>query len=541
MNSREYWKRREEENLKKNLITEKEYIKQINGIYDYMMDQVQKEINGFYTKYAKKEGITLVEAKKRVSKLDIESYERKAAKYVKERDFSEQANKEMRLYNATMKINRLEMLKANIGLELVGGFDEMQKYFDKKLTERTLKEFERQAGILGGTVRNNQKAAHAIVNASFNNARFSDRIWMYQDMMKAELSKLLQEGMIQGRNPRQLARHLTKRFGVSKSDAERLMRTELARVQTEAQKQSFEQNGFTQYEFIALGSACGICKDIDGEHFDVKKMMPGTNAPPMHPNCRCSVATYEDDKEYEEWLDFLDKGGTTEEWERLKDNALESDIGNIIASRLFSGVSQQKKTFEERLESVEDEDVKELLRQSIERVTIKRANGKKSRYSAKDRAVYMAKNASPDILAHELFHEIDKTYGLTENGLLSKSVLSDFRKIQNMAIGYGKNIEDMLYSMYPDIFHSSNGKVYMKQEYRGISDIIHGCTKGEIFFGYGHKENGYWDKPLALEKETFAQFGRMLYNGDDKVLHVFRNLFPNAENEMLEAIKRMVK
>ena len=246
MDSKEYWKRREEENLKKNLITEEAYIKQINGMYDYMMDQVQKEINGFYTKYAKKEGITLAEAKKRVSKLDIEAYERKAAKYVKEKDFSEQANKEMRLYNATMKINRLEMLKANIGLELVGGFDEMQKYFDTKLTERTVKEFERQAGILGGTIRNNQKAAHAIVNASFNNAKFSDRIWMYQEMLKADLSKLLQEGMIQGRNPRQLARHLTKRFGVSKSDAERLMRTELARVQTEAQKQSFEQNGFTQ-------------------------------------------------------------------------------------------------------------------------------------------------------------------------------------------------------------------------------------------------------------------------------------------------------
>ena len=37
----------------------------------------------------------------------------------------------MRLYNATMKINRLELLKANIGLEMVSGFDELQKYFDK--------------------------------------------------------------------------------------------------------------------------------------------------------------------------------------------------------------------------------------------------------------------------------------------------------------------------------------------------------------------------------------------------------------------------
>ena len=286
VNSKEYWRKREEENLKKNLKTDEEYIKTINGYYDYMMDQIQKEINGFYAKYAKKEGITLAEAKKRVSELDIKAYERKAAKYVKEKNFSEEANDEMRLYNATMKINRLEMLKANIGLELVDGFNDLQKYYEQVLTDRTLSEFERQAGILGKTINNNAQAANAIVNASFANAKFSDRIWMYQDMMKAELSKLLQEGLIQGRNPRQLARHLEKLFGVSKENAERLMRTELARVQIEAQKQSFERNGFEQYEFIALGSACEICKELDGKHFEVKKMMPGENAPPMHPNCR---------------------------------------------------------------------------------------------------------------------------------------------------------------------------------------------------------------------------------------------------------------
>ena len=63
-----------------------------------------------------------------------------------------EANEEMRLYNATMKINRLEMLKANIGLELVSGYDELQKYFEQTLTDRTLDEFKRQAGILGETI-----------------------------------------------------------------------------------------------------------------------------------------------------------------------------------------------------------------------------------------------------------------------------------------------------------------------------------------------------------------------------------------------------
>lgn len=57
--------------------------------------------------------------------------------------------------------------------------------------DRTLEEFKRQARILGKSVPQNEKKAYAIVNTSFHNAKFSDHIWMCQDMMKAELSKLL--------------------------------------------------------------------------------------------------------------------------------------------------------------------------------------------------------------------------------------------------------------------------------------------------------------------------------------------------------------
>lgn len=302
MDSQAYWKNREAQQRKYNIQNEAEYQKHIQKIYQNMIDEIEKEINGFYGKYASKEGITMAGARKRASKLDMDAYSRKAAKYVKEKNFSSQANEEMRLYNMTMRVNRLELLKAQIGLEMVSGFDELQKYYDEVLTDRTISEFERQAGILGKTIQDNAKAANAIVNASFHNATFSDRIWMYQGMLKNELGSLLQTGLIQGQHPRKLATHLRKRFGVSQSNAERLMTTELARVQTEAQKQSFDRNGFEEYTFLALGTACPICRALDEKHFKVTKMLPGTNAPPMHPRCRCSTAAYMDSKEYEAWI-----------------------------------------------------------------------------------------------------------------------------------------------------------------------------------------------------------------------------------------------
>lgn len=324
--NRLYWEQRELEQKKHYITDEKEYSKHLNKIYEDMRDNVQKEIEAFYGKYAKAEGISLSEAKKRVSQLDIEAYERKAKRYVEDKDFSKEANEEMRLYNATMKINRLEMLKANIGLELISGHEELQKYMESILQGRTEEELKRQAGILGETIKDNANAVHAIVNASFHNAKYSDRIWMHQDLLKSELSKQLQSGLIQGKNPRVLAKSIRQKFDVSKASAETLMRTELARVQTEAQKLSFERNGFEQYTFLALGDACGICKELNDKHFYVKDMMPGTNAPPMHPNCRCSTSAYEDSEEYDKWLEHLEKGGTTEEWEKLKNSSKNGKI-----------------------------------------------------------------------------------------------------------------------------------------------------------------------------------------------------------------------
>ena len=345
MDSKTYWAKREAEQLKHNITDEKEYDREIKRIYSDMLDACQKEIDSFYGKYAAAEGITIAEAKKRVSELDIAAYERKAKKYVKDKDFSDKANEEMRLYNAAMKINRLEMLKANIGLETIAGHNELEKFMGGILKGRTEDELKRQAGILGETVRNNAAKVHAIVNGSFRNATFSDRIWQYQDLMRGDIGKALTEGLIRGKNPRAIARDMQKIFygGDPKRDGgyryciERLMRTELARVQTEAQKQSFIRNGFDEYEFIANADCCDICKEIDGKHFKVSEMMPGENAPPMHPHCRCSTAAYSDDAEYEAWLDYLSKGGTTEEWNKQKAKGIltKSSKSDKMSSRNF--------------------------------------------------------------------------------------------------------------------------------------------------------------------------------------------------------------
>lgn len=291
--------------MEANLREEATYARRLAEQYRLIEIQINQQIAQFYQSFADAEHITLAEAQQRLSKDDVRNYEALAKKYVEmaaadrrngtdrtKEYFSKKANDQMRIYNAMMKINRLELLKAELGMAVDQAMMDIGEDMDGALTKRTDDELRRQAGILGKSVFHNDKDVASIVNGSFHNASWSERIWGNGEQLKANLNILLTQGLIQGRNPRELARTLRKSYDASRYEAERLMRTELARVQTDAQMESFKRNGYDQYEFIALGTACKACHDMDGKVFNVADGMPGENMPPVHPNCRCSTAAH---------------------------------------------------------------------------------------------------------------------------------------------------------------------------------------------------------------------------------------------------------
>lgn len=304
------------------MMEEAQQQRELEKIYAEMYRHAEDEINRFYGKYADAEGIDITEAKKRVTQADIEAYEALAKEYVKSKDFSDRANAEMRLYNATMKINRLEMLKARIGVYMVAGINDIDDYYEKVITDRTRQEIERQAGILGETVSvaDTTKRAQNIVNASFFNATYSERIWSHQDRLRSMINIELQKGLIAGIGSRQMASNIRKEYDVSLADAHRLMVTELRRVQTDVAMDSYKASGVQKYVYMAVNPrACPICREIDGNVYNVADAEPAKNAPPMHPRCHCTTAPYVDEDEYNAWLNYLNQGGTTSDWNTMSD------------------------------------------------------------------------------------------------------------------------------------------------------------------------------------------------------------------------------
>ena len=312
MKSQDYFIKREKAWQEQQIKDDKKRMNEINKRLQYAQDAIQKEIDAQWDSFSNGQKITRSEAMKRASEMDVKAFARKAKKYVKEKDFSPTANKELKLYNLTMRVNRLELLKANIGLELIATFDDLDKYFSNELTKAGLKEFQRQAGILDMTISKSDygKRVKQVLNSSFRAegfATFSDNLWMYQAELKSDLDKLLVRSVTMGRNPKQLAPELAKYLTQegrenAKFNVQRLMVTETTRVQTGIQEQSYRDTDIDQFVFISEPTACRYCLPLNGKVFDLKDMSPGINCAPMHPFCRCSTAPYVDRDAFEKSL-----------------------------------------------------------------------------------------------------------------------------------------------------------------------------------------------------------------------------------------------
>lgn len=126
------------------------------------------------------------------------------------------------------------------------------------------------------------------------------------------------------------------------------MTTELRRVQTDAARQVYERNGNTEYKFLTTNpqGACDICKKLDGKVFKVKNMVPGANAPPMHPWCHCTTAPHWNNDEFDEWLNSGSELNFAD-WKNQKDNSVAKKSGSGIMKmnlKYFAKIPEEKFT-----------------------------------------------------------------------------------------------------------------------------------------------------------------------------------------------------
>lgn len=303
-----YWEDRYRTEEKARELADKRVAYQLNGVYQQHANNIQKEIDSFWQRYADKEGITKLEAKQRADRLDMVNVEFKAKQLVERanrlrqrgqkvtsKDFTKAENDLMRLYNLKMKTSRLEVLQANIKLHQYDLALSEFEIIDKHLTESIRRENLFSAGVLNmtlGSFEASKVSADSIVYANFNNATWSSRVWERQSELRDIVKKGVADTVLRGKGTNVLINNLRKEFDVSYGYARRLAVTESARVYSEAQKANYEANGVEEFEVMTELKACQICQPFNGKIFKVSELIPALNAPPFHPNCRCTTVPH---------------------------------------------------------------------------------------------------------------------------------------------------------------------------------------------------------------------------------------------------------
>lgn len=319
-------------------------------LYQESYDRMQSEIDRFYLAYAGKEGLTKQEAMKRASEFDVTKFAEKAKKAVKEKDFSPGTNSWLRTYNLKMKVSRLELLKAELALEIQNLTSDVNEVFDKARRDEYLAEFKRQAGILGISSSGAKKRMQSILDADFYGQNFSSRVWgstglqatLQRDVF-ASLNRVYTDMM----GYKQEMNRLSKKYGTSKENAKRLLKTEIARINADTQHAILKDNGFTHMIFVAESGACDICKPLDNTAVPIDKVEKGVNMFPMHPNCRCSAYGHIEMK-YKDGRSTLDEFNS---WSEKEDDIILQQTGETnkksSSVKAIAGEKQKLLPFED--------------------------------------------------------------------------------------------------------------------------------------------------------------------------------------------------
>lgn len=536
--SEDYWRERETRQRAANIRDEARFAARINDIFQSTQDSIQQEIESFYQRYAKKEEIDISEARRRVSKIDMEKYERLAAQYVnaaheggREAAFSDIANEQMRLYNATMRINRLEMLKARCGIRAMDGYRRADELINEALEERAYSEYYRLAGILGNSVQFNENMVRSIVNASYQNATWSQRLWNNQALLSERIGAQIAQGILTGKGSDVLARNIQKLTGGSTFNCQRLMRTELRRVQTAAAEQSMKDNGVTAYKILVANGVnpCDECVALDGQVFKISEMEIGKNAPPKHPSCHCCTCPALDEEKWKQWLNGPAQAGVP--WEEFEKNNSESKVinynksvynsGPIMDGLNAPGITNSDETVEQFLNAIDapaNQKILDIIKKSIrhmpkedlkmisdEGLIVKETNESNGfvrfyQEIGKDgKLKHVIKinpnSVEPFVFAHECAHFAEEVNDLYHD--------SEFRKV----------LENFWDSIYADSRGIVKGIVY----YMAKSDLLIEPYQGRTYI----IDKGAEGLEKKLEIEDFVEYisdGYECYVGDPNLL-----------------------
>lgn len=292
-----YWLKRELANSAKAHNFAEKKLAKLKREYQRAIKTIEQQINDFWEQYATEEGITVTEAKRKLStskvKPDLDEYFR----LVKEIN-DPVAQAMLREMGKNIKLSRLEHLKLRIEKEVTRLFGIEQNTAKETLSEayefgyyRHIYEIQKSIGAGKDFEVLTPRAVDRAISTAWSGKNYSKRIWERRKLLAKKVEQIITQGVILGESNQKMAAKLSQAVQVSYSRAKTLIRTETNHVYNQATLKGYEATGADSYIFLATLDArtSEICQSLDGRKFKLKEAQVGKNYPPMHPNCRSTT------------------------------------------------------------------------------------------------------------------------------------------------------------------------------------------------------------------------------------------------------------
>lgn len=270
-------------------------------LYAKAQKDLDARINRIFSRYAANGELTPEEVRRMLNTKEAEAELealRKELNNIKDPVIKRKALARLNAPAYAARINRLEALKANIETETALLADREKRELKRLLEDvsgdtyyRSIYDTQIGTGLGFEFSALSKGAVNAIVNDRWKGANFSDRIWQNTSALANSAYGIVARGIMTGAGPQVMARQLADAMQSGMYSSMRLIRTETNRVHNAAEKVAYEEEGITEYRFLATldGRTCDVCGALDGKTFPVSEAKEGVNYPPLHPNDRCTT------------------------------------------------------------------------------------------------------------------------------------------------------------------------------------------------------------------------------------------------------------
>lgn len=310
MNNADYWARRIR--IANEAIYKKtdEYIENLEKQFNAAIRELDTKIRAWYQRFADNNGgMTYAQANKLLTAGELKEFKWDVWEYIekcKENAVNNAWIKELENASARVHISRLESIKMQLRQQAemltkarVDTTGEASRLAYTEGYYHTAFEIQRGIGI-GWTMQGVNKTFLDKVLArpwTVDNRTFTARCWddkvKLVNLVNQEITRMAATGAA----PDKAIANIAKQFNTSKANAGRVVMTESAHFQLEAQRNCFEELGVEMYKIDAGldTETCDFCGSMDGKVYKMSEYEEGVTAPLFHPRCRCCTVPYDED------------------------------------------------------------------------------------------------------------------------------------------------------------------------------------------------------------------------------------------------------